>query len=61
MKVIAAILLCCLLTGCLPDGGKKTKVDPKTLDFLVLSLWADQVNQSQSNFTITVTLRTNTP
>ena len=60
MKRIVYILALCCLTGCRSDDDKP-KLTTAQVDGIALSILAAKFNAAQTNWTVTITQRTNTP
>lgn len=64
MKNFAIAITLMLLTGCQSDNGggcRPKNMTKSQADGVVLSLIASQLNSEQTNWTVTVTPRTNAP
>ena len=57
LSILGLILIC----GCTVSGGCsiKSQISQKTADYIVMSEVIKQLNESQTNWTIIITARTN--
>lgn len=56
--LFAAVSLFCV-TGCYSDGDSSKRLTQSQADGVVLSIMAAQINAQQTNWTVTITARTN--
>ena len=59
-KAVVIVLALCCLTGCRSDDDKP-ELTPAQVDGIALSILAAKFNAAQTNWTVTITQRTNTP